>query len=409
MKHSKFNTVVEKIDNLLIYNSLSGALLKIPKNKIKEYENILCKEGFLVEDDKDELLTYKYIYYKKLFENSGLHLTIAPTTDCNLCCPYCFEEGNKHKEYMDQEVSDSIIKYIISKKDKNIHITWFGGEPLLCFNRIVDLSNNLADNNVHFRASMITNGTLFSDNIIDKLPSLNLSSIQITLDGERLEHNQKRFFKNKMGTFDVILSNVTKLLENTSIHVVLKINIDKDNINSYLELVGSLTTKYDKYITTNQLTILNNSVKNRTDFKGCTKCLSEDEYFEFRTKVLHENIPIPHLHLSCPLRHSGNLMIGPDGNIYKCLEHIGDKSQSIGNIKNYSISISKMAKLALSNDPFDDIECSNCAILPICGGGCPIDRASKASGKSISLCPFIKANLSTIIGKACNNQENNGI
>jgi uncharacterized protein len=97
-------------------------------------------------------------------------------------------------------------------------------------------------------------------------------------------------------------------------------------------------------------------------------------------------------------------MIGPDGNIYKCLEHIGDKSKNIGNIKNYSISISKMAKIALSNEAFDDVECSNCAILPICGGGCPINRAQKASGKNISLCSFFKNNLPTIIKDVCNNQ-----
>lgn len=405
MKYSIFNTIVQEDDSLLIYNSLSGALLRVPKNKINEYKELFYKEGFLVEDNKEELLTYKYIYYKKLFDNNRIDITIAPTTNCNLCCPYCFEEGHKYEEYMTQEVSDSIIEYILSKKDRDIHITWFGGEPLLCFDRIIYISRKLVDNNVHFQASMITNGTLFTDYKIENLSYLNLKSIQITLDGEKAEHNQKRFFKNKQGTFDLILSNVNKLLEKTSIHITLKINIDKNNIRSYVSLVDSLTKSYKKYIANKQLTILNNSVKNRTDYEGCTQCLSENEYFEFKTNILHEKKTIPQLHLACPLRHSGTLMIGPDGSIYKCLEQIGDKFKSIGNIKAHSISISKMARFALGNEPFNDIECSNCSILPICGGGCPIDRDKKASGKNISLCPSIKENLSTIIREVCNTQS----
>lgn len=187
-------------------------------------------------------------------------------------------------------------------------------------------------------------------------------------------HNQKRFFSNGIGTFDIILSNVTSILEKTNIHLTLKINVDKSNIDSCLEVSNEITNKYSKYITQKQLTITNNSIKNKTDYEGCSQCLSEDEYFDFKTKVLHEKISLPRLHLACPLRFSEHIMIGPDGSIYKCLEHIGNKPKSIGNIKSYHFSISQMAKLALNNEPFNDPECSKCSILPICGGGCPIDR-----------------------------------
>ncbi|WP_373725525.1 hypothetical protein, partial [Bacteroides heparinolyticus] len=80
MKPSIFNTIIEEKDYLLMFNSLSGALLKLPKESLKKHEKDLYKEGFFVEDDKDELLTYKYIYYKKLFgNNKNLDITIALT------------------------------------------------------------------------------------------------------------------------------------------------------------------------------------------------------------------------------------------------------------------------------------------------------------------------------------------
>lgn len=405
MKYSKFNTIIDKSDHLLIYNSLSGALLKINKEKIKEAEDILCKKGILVEDDKNENLLYKYIYYRKLFSSKELYLTIAPTTDCNLCCPYCFEEGNRHKEYMDDETLNSIIQYIISKKNRKIHLVWFGGEPLLCHKKISTLSEELTSNEINFSASIITNGTLFNDSIIKNLPNLNLSNIQITFDGNKDKHNKKRFFQNHKSTFDLIIKNVDKLLKGTNIQLIVKMNIDKENISSCKELLTLLNDKYKSYIDNNRLKIKSNYIRNRTNFEGHEKCLTEDEYLHFQNQIEHKNINIPNLCYPCPLRNQNDIIIGPDGSIYKCLEFIGNKSKSIGNIKNFSISISKLAEHAFAYDPFEDQECKDCSILPICGGGCPNDRALKAVGKNISLCPSIKRNLPTIIENMFNEQK----
>ena len=64
-------------------------------------------------------------------QRSFMHLTIAPTMECNFNCFYCFET-NKPKGKMTPEVMDSIIKYIESMPSlEKIYLTWFGGEPLL--------------------------------------------------------------------------------------------------------------------------------------------------------------------------------------------------------------------------------------------------------------------------------------
>lgn len=114
---------------------------------------------------------------------------------------------------MDDITLNAIAKYIISKKERTIELTWFGGEPLLCYDKIVKLNDLLISNNVSFTTSIITNGTLFTDDKIKLLNQLNIQQIQITLDGEQENHDKKRFFrKNQQGTYTLILSNIEKIL-----------------------------------------------------------------------------------------------------------------------------------------------------------------------------------------------------
>ncbi|TCO94382.1 uncharacterized protein EV202_10581 [Bacteroides heparinolyticus] len=406
MRYSIFNTTIDKGEYLILYNSLSGALLKLSKKKIDDAKDILIQKGFLVEDNENEVLSYKYIYYNQIFSKKSLDITIAPTTDCNLCCPYCFEEGNKHKEYMDDITLNAIAKYIISKKERTIELTWFGGEPLLCYDKIVKLNDLLISNNVSFTTSIITNGTLFTDDKIKLLNQLNIQQIQITLDGEQENHDKKRFFrKNQQGTYTLILSNIEKILKNTSITLFLKINVDKENLVSCKELMEFLHEKIQEYLNNGTLKISSNYIRNITNFEGCEKCITEEEYLNFYTKVEHNQLSIPQLCLPCPLRVQSHIVIGPDGSIYKCLEFIGNKAKSIGNINSFSISVSKLAKYALKYEPFEDPECQKCSILPICGGGCPNERELKAFGKRESICPSIKKEFATILENVLKEEE----
>ena len=53
MKFSQFNTTIERKDDLLIYNSFSGALIKIPKKKMHEAEPLLIKNSMLINEDEN--------------------------------------------------------------------------------------------------------------------------------------------------------------------------------------------------------------------------------------------------------------------------------------------------------------------------------------------------------------------
>lgn len=101
------------------------------------------------------------------------------------------------------------------------------------------------------------------------------------------------------------------------------------------------------------------------------------------------------------------MAIDSKGYIYRCLEHLGQPQHSIGNIVEYKVSLGKMAKMTFENDPFDDAECRQCKILPICGGGCPIDRKKGENKGQKSYCSIYKKYIEEMLPLIYENQNRN--
>ena len=76
------------------------------------------------------------------------------------------------------------------------------------------------------------------------------------------------------------------------------------------------------------------------------------------------------------------------------LQHLKNKGIFNGDI---NLLINETDTLLFRTIAFDNPQCSKCAILPICGGGCPIDRKNKMLGKLDNLCPYIKTNITNLI------------
>lgn len=393
MKFSKYNIIVPaEQGNIIVYNTLSGAVIKIASERYQENNIILISKGMVVEDNVEELMIYKYKYEGLLYQTSDLDITIATTMNCNLRCPYCFEGDSKCSEYMTKDVANAIIKYIIAKKQKKINICWFGGEPLMNYEIIDYISKQLIHNHIKFNATIVSNGTILNKKIIQTINSCKIRNMQISLDGKRETHNTKRFFANKQGTYDLIIENVTTLLDETQIQVFLKVNIDRNNMSEFRELYKDLNERFENYILSGRLKIMTNYIRNKTNFSGCESCIEETEYNKFRKKYFKERT-LPQLATPCPIRCLSSLIFGPDGNIYKCLDLLGKIEKSIGNIKEFNISISKQSNHALRFSPFENDECRECPVLPICGGGCPLEREQSILANEKMQCPDVKYNI----------------
>lgn len=164
-------------------------------------------------------------------------LLIYPTYQCNVRCWYCIQ--NHQDVVMSNDVIHKVkahVKRILetNKKLKNFHISWFGGEPLLEYNTIIDITNytlHLCNkHNVIFSASITTNGILLSEERIKHFKELNLNHYQITIDGHREKHNKVKRL-NKQSAFDLTVNNIKHIAEiNPEATINMRINYDNNCI-----------------------------------------------------------------------------------------------------------------------------------------------------------------------------------
>ena len=409
MKLSYYNVVKSLGKETFIYNTLTSAFLKVSTDKwesISEQSDMdlismLKKQGILVEDHNTEINKYKYCFYKNAFSDQLLELTIAPTMHCNFDCPYCFEGNNKIEPKMSKEVKDAIVKFIIKKsKYQRVNICWFGGEPLLAFDVIASISSTLDDNQVNFDANIITNGSLVTENVLQTLPSLHLTHIQISLDGLGEDHDKTRRYKSGKPSFSDIEHNIDAILSNTSIKLVLRVGVDNTHPDSYLKVFDYMNKKYPQAIAEKRVEIGANIIQNRTGFDKESICLSDQQLFDKeKFDLCHDNCfktSLPGLSMPCMYKKPASIAIDSLGLIYPCMELLGHTEKSIGNIVTGEISFSKRADLLFNNNAFDDEECLKCNMFPICGGGCPKDRDNFKNDKS-AYCTFYKKYLADLL------------
>jgi uncharacterized protein len=401
-------TICFDIDNkeFYIYNTLSNALIEIDEisydqiNKIKQnvlpfseelinkdLYALLLKKRFVVDNDKDELLEYKATIMSVRSQKEYMHLTIAPTMDCNFRCHYCFET-NKNRHYMSGETMDAIVHYVSSIKElKHIHLTWFGGEPLMAKSEMrLFYEKLIAKWDKTIDSEIITTGYYLSNDSVQLFKDLQVKSVQITLDGDQESHNKIKYTNDCNDVFTKVLDNIDMLTTLApEIHIVFRINLTKMNSSEYVELFKKLCTRFKG----KNIGITPAFVKNRTN----SMCESLNSLYYFNSKEMAEFIlDLYHNHrihspwlryprrliAECAIRDQRAISFDPDGYAYKCWEKIGDVKYAIGQINEEgmltNINPTVLNRQLYGADPLDTPKCTKCIYLPICNGGCPIQR-----------------------------------
>ena len=108
LKESAYNFIYDDLgkDQIVFYNSRTGALAVVHEDQYKQYKGFqekgkeiedaeflknLLKCGYLLPAEVDEKFLIKTNMMQGRYNKNLLSLTIAPTMACNFRCLYCFE------------------------------------------------------------------------------------------------------------------------------------------------------------------------------------------------------------------------------------------------------------------------------------------------------------------------------
>lgn len=408
-KKSIFNIAVDKLpsNEILIFNSYHStfgimdvetqvlydgieqySLDDLNENNNWEVASVLSQNGFIVPAELNECDLVDLRSQQGKFDRSSLSLTIAPTLSCNMVCPYCFEQyrsGNM-SDVVQEALCIFVEKRIENSNCKRLHITWYGGEPLLAVDIIDSLSQRIIafceSSGVEYTASIITNGVLLTREVAEQLNVLMVKHAQITIDGTAEYHNKRRILKNGGDSFNTIISNIDACSDLLKISV--RVNVDEGNIGNIDDLLSYLVD--EKGWTKNPAVYLA-QVENYTDAEyfdqtagaEISRFLQHDAALLSRTCDLENNTTnqnlFPRRRVSfCHASIESAFVVDPDGYLYKCWNVIGDHQKAVGTLADHS-KLNLEGLRWMSFKP--GIECDACPFLPICMGGCPYQFLEK--------------------------------
>ncbi len=418
-KQSKFNyTCKNDYGELLIYNTLVGAksMCKIKNQQLQtqflqdipiDDETILKRliaQGVLVRKNLDENKKLENLICQTLAP-SDIRLIISVTEKCNFLCKYCYESHNNIK--ISDSVKTSIVNYIRHNLHKytDLNITWFGGEPLLALDDILEMSKEFMNicsfNRRKYTASITTNGYLLDVETFKILLNHRIWAYQITLDGTEQMHNRNRPTVGGQPTFEAIINNLKniKKLKNRNFHIVIRSNLTHEifsNIDEYVEIISDICGDDDRFsLSVCYASEWSNNIEE--GFKD-TFINDRDTIFPLYERFLkcEKNISFAFLlnpqDGACELGRANRFFIRPNGELHKCSVRFENPNNIIGSFEDNQIHLldNYYSKII---SPGRCKNFNNCFFAPICKGEvCPAVRGTKREG-----CPDTKKHLNYIL------------
>ncbi len=354
---------------------------ELPEDIKKEF----IKSGVLLpESDEERFKRLQLLSFMSRFNSNEMYITIAPTMACNFKCVYCFEGNRTQNISMSKEVMDGIIEFIKKRDCKVVNLSWFGGEPLCAFDKIMYLSEKIKELKIPvLNQEMITNGSLLDENKIEFLINNNITRLQITLDGDEKMHNLKRPMKNGGNSYQAVMTALDKIYhyyteKGKKISTNIRVNVDKNNVDLFHTIYDDLNNKYNHFFYVYPAFI---SKESEQDCHA-ESCLNDQDSSEFILELAQKYsiravdlYPLRNRLMYCGVNRINMYLIGCNGDIYRCYEDINIQEKRIGNVLTGIKDINNVIqKEVMESSGFEDEQCKECLFLYSCMGGCPKKR-----------------------------------
>lgn len=351
----------EENGNIIIHSNLQLNAVKLTEDGVKREFHELIRSGGCSELDsplkillhEQEMLNTPNEIRESLknlqeLMDEVLFVTIMPTEGCNFRCPYCYESHTPNTMF--RETLDQIMSYISHQASnfKYIQLNWFGGEPTLCKDVVLEVSDFLqhlgAEKGFKFASNMTSNGYLLDKDSFVEYYDKGITDYQITLDG--WNHDKTRPHVSGRGTLETVLSNLKAISqlpkEKYQFHIVIRHNILPDDRDySWYDYLLKLFGNDERFFML--IRPVGNwggeSVQKMNILKGSERNSLVLEHIEYVRKIGMncENGVGGIFGKICPASYPNSLVFRANGRIEKCTvclnrpeNHLGDVIPDIG-------------------------------------------------------------------------------
>ncbi|HZM80466.1 MAG TPA: radical SAM protein [Candidatus Limnocylindrales bacterium] len=390
--------------SLTMHNARTGAVGVVPADRAEQARRALLpgtvtveplsdilgdlvKGGFLVPAGTDEKLLAHNKFVSR-YSSRNLHLIVMPTEQCNFRCVYCYEKFLRGE--MSPELQRALVAFVKGQELDQLALSWFGGEPLLAKDVVLSVTGALSEHcreaGISFACGTTTNGWHLVPGLADELIRLGVRRFQVTLDGLRHAHDERRPGLDGTGTFQRIVDNL-RYLRSTSHDFIVTVrhNFDPGNLAQAEEFIAFLESEFagDNRFATHFHPIgrwggPNDDTLDVCEGQGAVAAWSRLRALSLKAGM-GSSLALQTLQPNgnvCYAADPRSFVIGSDGRVYKCTVELDSNDRNIvGQLHpdgTMSVDWPKMALWCETNGMDGDKKCTTCYFSPTCHGAvCP--------------------------------------
>ena len=408
-KISKYCIPIENEGQMIVFNTMTSSVIKMDKemfhrifelNIMPDDKNTLQaleEMGYIVDSSLDENFRLMVSRRKYQFSNSGItSAVIAVTTECNARCYYCYENGIE-RAAMDVETADNIVDFLDkNSRTRKLVIQWFGGETLCAVDTIDRIATGLKSRGIEFASLITTNGYCVNDEILKKArDAWNVKRFQIPIDALGEEYDKIKNYvesSSERKPFDIVIKNIHSILA-VGFHVNVRTNFNPKNIETTRKVLNFLAEEFkgeNKFFAYPEpITGVGMPSVVDSNFDGelhpyldllmetrklgflCPTLLIEDNYLEGEEAL--SGIKLTSRPTGCYATLLNSIAIDSKGDLYKCHRLLGrGDNYSCGNVTKGLIYNYNLERFCNDSPCYD--ECNECALMPLCHGGCKVKK-----------------------------------
>ena len=396
MRQSRYTVTCEsEAGEHLLFNTAFGSFAVLDNDAFSQYlacQGPLC--GQMMEDcfltdltSEEELAAQQAMFEAARADEGDFYLVVAPTYACNLRCPYCYEQGhNGIKGKMSQDIMDATMRFVTERFDdkpfRRLFVQWYGGDPSLALDVVEALSERLIEwcdyEGVEYSAMMLSNCNVIDEAAAEMLARVRVSFVYMTIDGFEQTHNVRRVSATGLNSFQKNMEAARLFAEN-GIGVKAVMNVDRVNWPEYRPLRDMLRDEFGVELGFARLCDYGHFFGTR-DFKKPAFDLFEHEEF---CRLRHDEFvdggfdaeSIRALLQAAPIFCNGQrhnyYIVDTVGDVYMCDGYIGEQDHVVFNVMD---NPTPEQLRMVSHNPYENEQCRECHLLPICQGNCDWER-----------------------------------